>query len=69
MGLDLGEGVENDSMEISRSEKTNDIVFQERSKIVYVTVQSEILKDNKDPVVYLIHLKIMVLKMFAGLKK
>jgi hypothetical protein len=49
--LDMDEGSETASMEISSSEKTNDIEFQESNKTVYATVQSEIQKDNKEEVV------------------
>jgi hypothetical protein len=39
-GLDMDEGSETASMEISSSKQTNDIEFQENNKIVYATVQS-----------------------------
>jgi hypothetical protein len=50
-GLDMDEGYKNASMETSSSEKTNDIKFQERTKTVYATFQSEIQKDNEEAVV------------------
>jgi hypothetical protein len=62
-GLDMDEGSETASMEISSSEQTNDIEFQESNKTVYATVQSEIQKMIKRWLFYLVPLKIMVLKM------
>ena len=41
-GLDMDEGSETTSMEISSCEQTNDIEFQERNKTMCATVQSEI---------------------------
>ena len=62
-GLDMDEDYEIASIETSSNEQTNDIELQESNKTTYAIFQSEIQKIMKRQWFYLIHLKIMVLKI------